>query len=103
MASATRTVLSCVLLRADAAVAALTTPLPLPRVPSALPGTLDVADFEIGAATTLTREHLLAPGGKTCVITNALERLQDVLVRSGPISAVIDARIDVVPSTVTAH
>jgi hypothetical protein len=40
MASATRTVLSCVLLRADAAVAALTTPLPLPRVPSALPGTL---------------------------------------------------------------
>jgi hypothetical protein len=63
----------------------------------------DVADFEIGAATTLAREHLLAPGGKTCVIINALERLQDVLVRSGPISAVIDARIDVVPSTVTAH
>ena len=63
----------------------------------------DVADFEIGAATTLTREHMLATGGKTCVITNALERLQDMLVRSGPISAVIDARIDVVPSTVTAH
>ncbi len=67
----------------------------------------DIADFEIGAATTLTREHMLAPGGKTCVITNALECLQDVLVRSGPISvshsAVIDARIDVVPSTVTAH
>jgi hypothetical protein len=40
MASATRTVLSCVLLRADAAVAALTTPLSLPRVPSALRGTL---------------------------------------------------------------
>ena len=38
--SATRTVLSCVLLRADAAVAALPTPLPLPRVASALPGTL---------------------------------------------------------------
>ena len=55
------------------------------------------ADFEIGAATTLTREHLLATGGKTCVITNALDRLQDVLVRSGPISYVIDARIDVVP------
>jgi hypothetical protein len=63
----------------------------------------DVTDFEIGVATTLTREHLLAPGGKTCVITNALERLQDVLVRSGPISAVLDARIDVVPSTVTTH
>ena len=59
----------------------------------------DVADFEIGAATTLAREHLLAPGGRTCVITNALKRLQDVLVRSGPIRAVIDARIDVVPST----
>ena len=42
----------------------------------------DVADFEIGATTTLTREHLLAPGGKTCVITNALERLQDVLALS---------------------
>jgi hypothetical protein len=26
-----------------------------------------------------------------------------VLVRSGPISAVIDARVDAVPSTVTAH
>jgi hypothetical protein len=50
----------------------------------------DIADFEIGAATTLTREHLLAPGGKTCVITNALKRLQDVLVRSGPISVVVE-------------
>jgi hypothetical protein len=26
-----------------------------------------------------TREHLLAPGGKTCVITNAIKRLQNVL------------------------
>jgi hypothetical protein len=43
--SATHTVLSCVLLRADAAVAALTTPLPLPRVPSALPGTLGDLPF----------------------------------------------------------
>ena len=34
MTSATSTVLSCVLLRADAAVAALMTPLPCPRVPS---------------------------------------------------------------------
>jgi len=34
MTSATSTVLSCVLLRADTAVAALMTPLPLPRVPS---------------------------------------------------------------------
>ena len=38
--SATRTVLSCVVLRTDTAVTALTTPLHLPRVPSALPGTL---------------------------------------------------------------
>jgi hypothetical protein len=52
---------------------------------------LDVADFEIGATTTLTLEHPLAPGGKACVITNALERLQDMLVRGGPICAVMDA------------
>jgi hypothetical protein len=46
MTSANRTVLSCVLLRADAAVAALPTPLPLPRVPSALRGTLgDLPSF----------------------------------------------------------
>jgi hypothetical protein len=51
----------------------------------------DVADFEIGATTTLTREHPLAPDGKACVITNALKRLQDVLVRGGPICVVMDA------------
>jgi len=39
---------------------------------STLSGTRDVADFEIGATTTFTREHPLAPGGKACVITNAL-------------------------------
>ena len=41
----------------------------------------DVADFEIGATTTRTREHPLEPGGKAC----ALKRLQDVLVCGGPV------------------
>ena len=58
---------------------------------STLSGTRDVADFEIGATTTFTREHPLAPGGKACVVTNALERLQDMLVCGGPICAVMDA------------
>jgi hypothetical protein len=50
----------------------------------------DVADFEIGATTTLTRENPLATGGKAYVITNALEHLQDMLVHGGPICVVMD-------------
>ena len=34
----------------------------------------DVADFEIGAAVALTREHPLVIGGETSVVTNALQR-----------------------------
>ena len=34
----------------------------------------DVADFEIGAAVTLTREHPLVSGDETSVVTNALQR-----------------------------
>ena len=32
----------------------------------------DFADFEIGAAVVLTREHPLVGGGETSVVTNAL-------------------------------
>ena len=45
----------------------------------------DVADFEIGAAVALTREHPLVSGGETSVVTNALPRPQDMVVRAGPI------------------
>ena len=45
----------------------------------------DVADFEIGAAVALTREHPLVSGGETSVVTNALQRPQDMVVRAGPI------------------
>jgi hypothetical protein len=34
----------------------------------------DVADFKIGAAVVLTREHPLVSGGETSVVTNALQR-----------------------------
>jgi hypothetical protein len=34
----------------------------------------DVADFKIGAAAALTREHPLVIGGKTSGITDALQR-----------------------------
>ena len=44
-----------------------------------------VADFEIGAAVALTREHPLVSGGETSVVTNALQRPQDMVVRAGPI------------------
>jgi hypothetical protein len=42
----------------------------------------DVADFEIGAAVALTREHPLVSGGETSVVTNALQRPQDILYMS---------------------
>ena len=41
-----------------------------------LPSHVDVADFEIGAAVALTREHPLVSGGETSVVTNALQRPQ---------------------------
>jgi hypothetical protein len=40
----------------------------------------DVADFEIGAAVALTREQPLVSGGETSVVTNALQRPQDMVV-----------------------
>jgi hypothetical protein len=39
----------------------------------------DVADFEIGSAVALTREHPLVSGGETGVVTNALQRPQDMV------------------------
>ena len=41
-----------------------------------LPRHADVADFEIGAAVALAREHPLVSGGETGVVTNALQRPQ---------------------------
>jgi len=44
-----------------------------------------VADFQIGATVALTREHPLAAGGVAGVLTDALQRLQNVLMRAGPV------------------
>ena len=45
-----------------------------------LPRHADVADFEIGAAVALTREHPLVSGGETSVVTNALHSPQYMVV-----------------------
>jgi hypothetical protein len=63
----------------------------------------DVADFEIDAAVARTREHLLVIGGETGCLTNALQRPQDMVVRSGPVRSMLEAGVDVVPGTVTTH
>ena len=51
----------------------------------------------------LTREHLLVIGGETGVVTNALQRRQDMVVRAGPIRSRTEAGVDVVPGTFTIH
>jgi len=56
-------------------------------------------DFEIGAAVALTREHPLVGGSETSVVTNALQRPQDMVVRAGPIRSMMEAGVDVVPGT----
>ncbi len=66
-------------------------------------GLPDVADFEIGAAVALTREHPLVSGGETSVVTNALQRPQDMVVRACPIRGMVEAGVDVVPGTFTTH
>jgi hypothetical protein len=58
----------------------------------------DVSDFEIGAAVALTREHPLVSGGETSVVTNALQRPHDMVVRAGPIRSMMEAGVDVVPA-----
>jgi len=54
----------------------------------------NVADFEIGAAVALTREHPLVSGGETGVITNALQSPEDMVVRAGPILSMMEAGVD---------
>ena len=63
----------------------------------------DVADFEIGAAVALTREHPFVSGGEINVVTNALQRPQDMVVRAGPNRRMMEAGVDVVPGTFTPH
>jgi hypothetical protein len=63
----------------------------------------DVADFEIRAAVALAREHPLVSGGETNIVTNALQRPQDMAVRAGPIPSMMEAAVDVVPGTFTTH
>jgi hypothetical protein len=68
-----------------------------------LPRHADVANFEIGAAVALTREHPLVSGGETSVVTNAFQRPQYMVVCAGPISSMVEAGVDVVPGTFTTH
>jgi hypothetical protein len=63
----------------------------------------DDADFEIAAAVALTREHQLVSGGETRVVTNEIQRPQDMVVRACPIRSMMEAGVDVVPGTVTTH
>ncbi len=63
----------------------------------------DVADFDIGAAVALTREHPLVIGDETGVVTNALQRPQDTVVRAGPIRSMMEAGVEVVPGTFTTQ
>jgi len=53
-----------------------------------------VADFQIGATVALTREHPpLAAGGVAGVNTDALQRLQTMLMRDGPVGTMAGARL----------
>ena len=63
----------------------------------------DVADFEIGAAFALTREHPLVTGGETIVVTNVIQCPQDMVVSAGPTRRMMEAGVDVVPGTLTTH
>ena len=63
----------------------------------------DVADFQIGAAVALTREYPLVSGGETSIVTNMFQRLQDMVVLSGPIRSMMEAGVDVISGTLTTH
>ena len=63
-----------------------------------VPRHADVADFEIGAAVALTREHPLVSGGETSVVTNALQRPQYMDMCACPIRSMVEAGVDVVPA-----
>ena len=68
-----------------------------------LPRHADVADFEIGAAVALTREHPFVRGDETSVVTNALQRPQYMVRCACPIRGMVEAGVDVVPGTFTTH
>ena len=68
-----------------------------------LPRHADVADFEIGMAVALAREHPLVSGGETSVVTNALQRPQYMVMCACPIRGMVEAGVDVVPGTFTTH
>jgi hypothetical protein len=63
----------------------------------------DVADFEIGTEVALAREHPFVSGGETSIVSNSIQRLQDMVVRAGPIRSMMEAGVDVVPGTFTTH
>jgi hypothetical protein len=64
---------------------------------------LNVEDLKISTLLASTREHPLVFGGVTGIIADALERRDDVIVRSSPIGRMSKACIDVVPCTLTTH
>ena len=64
---------------------------------------LNVEDLEIRALLASTREHVLVFGGVTGTIANALERRQDVIVRTSPIGSMSKACIDVIPCALPAQ
>ena len=57
----------------------------------------DFADFEIGAAVALTREHPLVGGGETSVVTNVIQHPQYMVMCACPIRGMVEAGVDVVP------
>ena len=68
-----------------------------------VPCNLNVEDLKISAPFASTREHVLVFGGVTGTIANALERRQDVIVRTSPIGSMSKACIDVVPCALPTH
>jgi hypothetical protein len=55
------------------------------------------------ALVARTREHHLDCGGETGVLTNALDRPQNMVVRAVPIPSMTKVGIGVVPGTITTH
>ncbi len=62
-----------------------------------------IADFLIGTTVALAREHPLAAGGVAGGLTDALQRLQNVLMRGEPFCTMAGATVDMVPDTVTTQ
>jgi hypothetical protein len=64
---------------------------------------LTSADEIVAQVDVQQREHPLVCGGETSVVTNALQRPQGMVVRTGPIRSMMEAGVDVVPGTLTTH